>query len=302
MQLHNLEKQIDHQTIINNISVTINKGEITGIIGRNGSGKTTLFRLLSGQYILDSGKIVIEGQDINQHLSLKQKIFYIDEQEQFLNPYSLNKILLFYINAYPNFDRDKYFCLTKEKMLNENSKYRSLSKGMKGLYRIILAICSNADYLLLDEPFDGLDVFVRKNIIALILDTITDNSRAILISSHNLNELENIIDRALFLDQQQIQYDYHLENIREKARKVQLVFSSKKIPAVVKNNSKLLRYQGRVVTVVFEDYTDSLEQAIQDEQPLLFEELPLTLEDLFEINFSKTTKKTIPKEKEQFYV
>lgn len=199
----------------------------------------------------------------------------------------MKKILIFYSNAYPNFDRDKYFCLTNENNLNENSKYRSLSKGMRGLYRIILAICSNANYLLLDEPFDGLDVLVRKNIIELILDTITDNSRAILISSHNLNELENIIDRALFLDQQQIQHDYHLENIREKARKIQLVFSSKKIPAIVKNNSKLLRYQGRVVTVIFENYTDSLKQAINDEHPLLFEELPLTLEDLFEINFSK---------------
>lgn len=102
--------------------------------------------------------------------------------------------------------------------------YRRMSKGMQGLYKMILAIASNADYLLLDEPFDGLDIIVRKKVIGLLLENLSESNRTAIIASHNLNELENIIDRALLIKGRTIAKDYRLETMRENARKIQFVF------------------------------------------------------------------------------
>lgn len=286
MKIENLVKTIDHKIILNDINLTLNQGEITGLIGRNGSGKTTFFRLLAGHYEFDKGMIFINHEDIQTNKLLKQKIFYIDEQYNFLSGYTLNKLLEFYQNAYAGFDKEKYLHLTKANELKPTFKYGSMSKGMQGLYKIILAICSNADYLLLDEPLDGLDLIVKKNILGILLDDVSENNRSITISSHNLNELESIIDRALILKRNQIKLDYHLEALRENARKIQMVFKTKKVPAFIKENSRLLHIQGRVVTAIFENYTETLELAIQNEYLILFEELPLTLEDLFEVNLA----------------
>ncbi|MDA9470393.1 ATP-binding cassette domain-containing protein [Enterococcus sp. 5H] len=286
MRIEGLVKTIDQKDILNDLTLTLRKGEITGLIGTNGSGKTTFFRSIAGHYELDQGKIFIDDVDIQADKLLKQQIFYIDEQYNFLSSYSLNKLLLFYQNAYAGFNKEKYLSLLKKNNLNPNTKYRSMSKGMQGLYKMILAICSNADYLLLDEPLDGLDLIVKKNVLGLLLDDVSENQRAIVISSHNLSELESIIDRALILKNQHIQLDYHLEDLRENARKIQMVFKTKKVPQIVKQNSQLLHFQGRVVTSIFENYTEELKQAIEAEQPVLFEELPLTLEDVFEANFA----------------
>ena len=100
-------------------------------------------------------------------------------------------------------------------------------KGMQGLYKMILAIASNADYLLLDEPFDGLDIIVRKKVIGLLLENLSESNRTAIIASHNLNELENIIDRALLIKGRTIAKDYRLETMRENARKIQFVFRGK---------------------------------------------------------------------------
>lgn len=287
MKLENVSKKIEQRIILDNITVTVNKHEITGLIGRNGSGKTTLFRTLANHYELDNGKIFIEDLDIRKHSLLKQNIFYIDEQYNFFSGYSLKSIQLFYENAYPKFDKNKFIALLAEHHLDLRYKYRAMSKGMQGLFKMMLAVCSNADYVLLDEPFDGLDILIKKKVIGLLLDDVAEKNRAYVISSHNLNELESIIDRALILKEHRIQYDYHLENLREQARKIQMVFSTKNVPTVIKENSKLLHFQGRVMTAIFESYTTDLEAAIKQLHPILFEELPLTLEDLFEVNLSK---------------
>lgn len=152
---------------------------------------------------------------------------------------------------------------------------------------MILAISSNATYLLLDEPFDGLDVIIRKKVIGLLLGHIADGKRTAVIASHNLQELEGIIDRALLIKGQTIVKDYRLETMRETAKKFQMVFKTKKVPQIVKDNSKLIAFQGRVVVAVFENYDTQLAAKILAEQPLVFEELPLSLEDLFEANLNK---------------
>lgn len=285
MKVNNLQKTIDGQVILEEINFSLNPQEIVGLVGRNGSGKTTLFRTLAGHYLLDDGEVSIAGMDLAKAVEQKTQLFYIDELDNFLKYYSLKKINEFYRLAYPKFDQDRYLALLKENEFHQRMSYRRLSKGMQGLYQMILAISSEANYLLLDEPFDGLDVIVRKKVIALLLDHLaTHENCSIMIASHNLMELEGIIDRVLLLKGKSIVKDYSLEQMREHARKLQLVFRRKGVPAFVKEQAKLLSIQGRVVTVIFEEYTPELADQLKALEPVVMEELPLSLEDLFEAN------------------
>lgn len=285
MKVNNLQKTIDGQAILEEINFSLNPQEIVGLVGRNGSGKTTLFRTLAGHYLLDGGEVTIAGMDLAKAVEQKTQLFYIDELDNFLKYYSLKKINEFYRLAYPKFDQDRYLALLKENEFHQRMSYRRLSKGMQGLYQMILAISSEANYLLLDEPFDGLDVIVRKKVIALLLDHLaTHENCSIMIASHNLVELEGIIDRVLLLKGKSIVKDYSLEQMREYARKLQLVFRRKGVPAFVKEQAKLLSIQGRVVTVIFEEYTPELADQLKALEPVVMEELPLSLEDLFEAN------------------
>lgn len=286
MKVTHLTKKIDQQAILEDVNFDLVTNEIVGLIGRNGSGKTTLFRTIAGHYYTDGGEITINDKNIELFPKERQHIFYIDEKENFLGQYSLKKLNTFYRAAYPNFDQDLFLSLIKEHRLSLRLSYNRMSKGMQGLFQMILAIASNATYLLLDEPFDGLDVIVRKKVIRLLLDNMSESKRTTLIASHNLNELENIIDRALLLKGNTITHDYRLEEVREQAKKIQMVFKTKKVPELVKQHSKALAFQGRVVTALFENFTEELANKINALEPIVFEELPLTLEDLFEANLA----------------
>ena len=293
MNIKNLTKTIDQQPVLKDISFTLTEKEIVGLVGRNGSGKTTLFRVLAGHYLPDSGDIQINQESLFQHPAVKQDLFFIDEKENFLRTYSIKKIAKFYQLAYPKFDQVLFIDLIRKHELLLNRSYRQLSKGQQALFQVILAICSNAQYLLLDEPFDGLDLIVKKEVIGLLMEHLGEQSRTALIASHNLSELENLVDRVLLLKNQTISKDYRLEDMREKAKKLQLVFKTKKVPALVKENSKMLDFQGRVVTVVFERFSKELEEAIKEFDPLVYEELPLSLEDLFEANLNSHKKEAM---------
>ena len=284
MKIRQLTKMIGTKTVLTDIDFSLNENEIIGLIGRNGSGKTTLFRTIAGNYLPDAGEITINGQNIARNSQLKTEIFYIDELDNFLKYYPLQAIYEFYRTAYPKFDQDLYLQLLKEHGFNPKMLYSKASKGIQGLYQMILAIASNAKYLLLDEPFDGLDIIIRKKVIGLLLTHLAANNRCALIASHNLQELEGLIDRALLLKGQTITKDYTLENMRKNARKLQLVFRTKQVPPFIKENSKLITIQGRVIVAVFENYTAELAALIKSYDPLVFEELPLSLEDLFEAN------------------
>lgn len=287
MKVMKLSKMIEGKQILNDVHFELKANEIVGLIGRNGSGKTTLFRTLTGQYLPDKGEIELDGISLLTATQSKSELFYIDEAENFLAPYTLKTINQFYRTAYPNFNQDLFLTLTGSHQLPLHVNYHGLSKGMQGLFNMILAISSNARFLLLDEPFDGLDVIVRKDVIGLLLEHISDNQRTALIASHNLNELENLADRVLLLKNQTIIKDYRLEEMRESAKKIQMVFKTKKIPSLVKEHSRLLTIQGRVITAIFEDFNQDLANKIQTPQPVLFEELPLSLEDLFEANLKE---------------
>lgn len=284
MKVQNLSKIIDQKEILRDIQFELTIGEIVGLVGRNGLGKTTLFRTLNSHYLADSGEIILQGTNLLEDPQYKNQLFFIDEKENFFNPYSLKKIAAFYQLSYPKFDLDFFTKLIHAYQLPLNRSYQRLSKGMQKLFLLILAMSSKATYIFLDEPFDGLDVLVKKQMIELLLDAVGNQPISILISSHQLNELEPIIDRVMLLSQHTITQDYQLEALREHARKLQLVFKDKEIPEIVKQNSKAISIQGRVIVALFENYSDELAEKIKALAPLVMEELPIQLTDVFEAN------------------
>lgn len=284
MKVQNLSKIIDQKEILRDIQFELTIGEIVGLVGRNGSGKTTLFRTMNSHYLADSGEIILQGTNLLEDPQYKNELFFIDEKENFFNPYSLKKIAAFYQLSYPKFDLDFFTKLIHAYQLPLNRSYQRLSKGMQKLFLLILAMSSKATYIFLDEPFDGLDVLVKKQMIELLLDAVGNQPISILISSHQLNELEPIIDRVMLLSQHTITQDYQLEALREHARKLQLVFKGKEIPEIVKQNSKAISIQGRVIVALFENYSDELAEKIKALEPLVMEELPIQLTDVFQAN------------------
>ena len=287
MNIRRAKKLIDGKVVLDDINLSIKENQIIGLVGRNGAGKTSLFRVIAGHYLLDEGAVLINGVDVAKNPDLKKDIFYIDEQYSFFAGSSLATLGEFYAINYPNFDRQGFIKLLEENDLDKNDAYRSMSKGMQGLFKMILAIASNAKYLFLDEPFDGLDVIVRKNVTRLFLRHLADSNQSVMISSHNLQDLEAIIDRSVLLKDKTIRQDILLEDFKEKARKIQLVLGEKEIPTWIKNHSRALRIEGRVLTLVFDDYNQEIVDKLKDLSPVLMEELPLSLEDFFEANLSK---------------
>lgn len=289
LRVSKLSKTIDHRAIIEDISFDWQPGEIMGLVGRNGVGKTTLFRTMSRQYLPESGCVTIDDHDLVREPLYQRQLFFIDTQYNFLGNYRLRELPDFYSLVYTDFDQQRYRDLLAHFKLDPQDQYRRLSKGMRALVNVILALTSNATYIILDEPFDGLDVIVRENIASMVIDEVADQTKGFLISSHDLNELDGLSDRVLLLKDSRLAHDYNLEDVRAKAKKVQLVFKDKQIPALLKDNSQLIRVSGRVLVVVFPDYTADLDQQLRALQPVLFEELPLTLEDLFRANLATDT-------------
>lgn len=287
MRVVNLSKTINKKEVLSNISFELNVGEITGLIGRNGSGKTTLFRTITNIYKRDAGDIFINQQSLDEMPDLREGIFYLDEHYNFIPNQTIKKTARYYQQLYSTFDYEKFASLLAKYNLDETMKLYQQSKGNQALFKMILAFSCQSKFYLFDEPFDGLDVIVKKKVISLLLHEVSFNQCGIVISSHNLQELESLIDHAIILHESIIYKDFDLTNIKNVTKKYQMVFQKKEVPCLVRDNCRIIQVQGRVLIGVFEKMTDELYEGILSLDPVLFEEVPLTLEDIFSSHFTK---------------
>ncbi|WP_314208362.1 ABC transporter ATP-binding protein [Vagococcus salmoninarum] len=286
MKVKHLSKTIDSQEILKDISFSMVPGQINGLVGRNGTGKTTLFRTVVDHYQKDQGSITIADQEIDVKRELYTTIFYLDTQLNPLTTMTPYTIESYYRKLYPSFDTEKFLSLLEKYQLPKRGFYRNYSKGMQGLFNVILAFSTGATYLFFDEPFDGLDIIIKKQVIRLVIDEVSKNQLSLMISSHNLLELEGLVDRALILKDGQIIKNYDLESMRSTSVKVQLAFKEKEIPPLLQESGYILSQQGRVITVLFDELKPELLTAIKALEPVIFEELPISLEDLFASNLT----------------
>ncbi|EUJ47446.1 ATP-binding cassette domain-containing protein [Paenilisteria rocourtiae] len=286
MIIDRITKRIEGNLVLENISFELKAGEITALIGRNGVGKTTLFSIIAGMYLADAGQVMLDGQDLRKNPALKKNIFFLEDNMNYFNTYSVKAVVKIYKNVYATFDEEFFNTLMERFELPTKAKVMSFSKGRKALFFMILAFSLDVRYLLLDEPLDGLDVIVKKQLLQFILETVADRKTSVLIASHRLDELEMVADRVLVLKGTSLELDYYLEALRDTALKIQVAFKSKHVPAFVKEESELLQRNGRIYTLLVTENTDDFVSRLKLVEPILYQEMAITMEDVFTIRLS----------------
>ena len=276
--IDNINKNFSKKIVLNNVSFTVNTGEIVALIGRNGSGKTTLLKILSGIYSQDSGEMGIEGVD---NKNIKKQLIYIPDRFDYFKNSKIKRVCEFYKLAYENFD-EQYFKTELEKIkLSQTSRLSELSKGQLAIFSLILGISCRTKFIFLDEPLDGIDVINTKMIVDYILDAQSDGV-GLLISSHQLNALENISDKVVYLDDG---VGVSEEVNKDEYSKYQLVYQEK-ISEELRSNPdvRTISNIGRVYVVIMRGSYEVTQDIIQDKELLQYDRLPISLEDIFLIN------------------
>lgn len=281
MEIKNISKIINGKLLLDNISMNVNPGEIVGIIGRNGVGKTTLFRTIMSYYKPDNGEVIIDGEVLAKAPHLFGDIFMLQDQIHAWDGYKVKTIKKFYQKTYPKFNTAKFEALLTQVKLNPAHKLGTYSKGMSGIFGLILALSIGAKYLLLDEPMEGLDIIAQKQILPILLEEVDKNKLGVVISSHHLQELEPIADYIHILKNNTITRTYHLETMREEAVKIQIAFKEKELPSILLEHGTVIQQFGRVYTLLIPELTPELRMKFKALEPIFMDELPVTLEDLF---------------------
>lgn len=287
LKVTNVKKTIDNQTILEDISFTLQKGSITGLLGRNGAGKTTLLRTLVGILNPDEGTVTYNEIDVHKHPEVKQKVVFVPDSTNILSGYTVKEIVKFYKAVYHNFNAD-YFYELLERFNLPDKRIRSYSRGMKALLAMILAFSTGVEYIILDEPTNGLDPIVKRQILQFLIEEVSEREITILISTHHLDEIEKIADTVIILKDHTIASITALDDTKSRYAKIQVAYE-RSLPQKLENlsNVKVLQQTGKVYTVLIEGNVATTLEKFHKEQPLLLEELPMSLEDVFVTAFEE---------------
>ncbi|WP_078555100.1 ABC transporter ATP-binding protein [Bacillus alkalicellulosilyticus] len=280
IEVKSLSKVIHNKEVLSDITFQLNPGEIVGLVGRNGAGKTTLLRLLVGILVPTSGDVFINNKSVYVYPQSKRDIMFVPDSSEALKNYSTYEIAAFYKEVYPRFDIVYFEELLERFSLPKTQKIKNYSKGMKALFSLVLAFSTKAKYILLDEPTDGLDVIIKKKILQFIIEEVEQSQVSVIISSHRLDELEFMADKIVMIKDGKLDSDYKLDEIKAAYKKLQVVFTEY-IPEVIEKRVTVLAQTGRVYTLLLDNKNEEVAALIEQEKPLLLEELPVGLEDVF---------------------
>lgn len=282
IEMKNVSKSFDRYQAVENVNLSIQKGSIYGLIGSNGAGKTTLIKLLAGIYQQDNGNVTINGKHVYENVSLKQQVFYIPDQPYFLFHYTTRQMAQFYKSVYPGWNEERFLKLVELFELDANKKIHTFSKGWQRQAAFILALSAKPEILILDEPMDGLDSVVRKKVKNLLIQDVADREMTILISSHNLREIEDICDHIGILHKGTLLIQKELDDLKSDIHKVQVAYKEG-IPESLLANLSLLHTEkrGSVSLCIVRGREAEIETQFLRTQPLIFDMLPLTLEEIF---------------------
>ena len=223
LEIKNVTKKFGDFTALENLSMTIPKGAVYGLVGPNGAGKSTIIRHITGVYRPDAGEITLEGQPVYENPDVKVRIGYIPDEIFYFPSATLEEMHKFYKGIYPDFDEDLYLRLFEVFKLPRKGQLRRFSKGMQKQAAFHLTICCRPDVMVLDEPVDGLDPVMRRQVWSLILSDVAQRGTTVLISSHNLRELEDICDHVGIMDHGKMLLERSLADMQGNIVKLQLV-------------------------------------------------------------------------------
>ena len=282
IKIKNVSKAFGEVKAVNQITLTIQNGLVFGMLGTNGAGKSTLLRMMAGVLKPDSGQIYVDGEPVWDNPSAKSKFFYISDDQFYYPNATPSDLISFYKNFYPAFDESRFLEFLKSFGLDYNRKINTFSKGMKKQISILLGICSNASYIFCDETFDGLDPVMRQAIKSLFAKEIEEKGLTPIIASHSLRELEDICDLIGVLLKGGVLLSKELEDLKCNLTKVQCVLPPES-DEYLEHNLNILKKQrrGKLLTMTVRGKEEEIEAKIQQLEPIYYESLPLTLEEIF---------------------
>ncbi|PSL43559.1 ABC-2 type transport system ATP-binding protein [Salsuginibacillus halophilus] len=280
MEVRNISKSIQETEVLCDVSFSIAPGTITGIVGRNGVGKTSLLKTMVDIFRPDEGEVRVKGESIQINPSAKQHVIFVSDVTEAFKNESVDHIVSFYREVYPSFDHAYFEELMARFDLEKIQQVKKYSKGRKALFALILAFATRADFVLLDEPTDGLDVIVKRQMMQFMVEAVAENDISILIATHRLDELETLADQIIMLKDGQVEARYELESVKMQYQKMQIVYAEQ-MPEEVIEKVNILQQSGRVYVCFIARADNETKQAVEKSGPLLIEELPMSLEDLF---------------------
>jgi ABC-2 type transport system ATP-binding protein len=282
IDLKTVVKSFDGFNALDGVNMHVNTGSVYGLVGPNGAGKTTLMNTLCGIYKADAGYILVDSQSVYENNNVKKRIVYISDDVFYFHNSTTEGLKNFYKGIYPDFDEQMFVDYAKYfPAINPKANIRRLSKGMKKQVAFWIAICCKPDVLVLDEPVDGLDPMMRHQVWGLIMNEVASREVTVLISSHNLRELEDVCDSVGIMNKGQIIIEASLDELKTKLVKIQTSFAEETDISALGVNVLRVKQSGRVYELIVSGDKEEIKQKLNEANALFVEELPLTLEEIF---------------------
>ncbi len=282
IKVSNLVKDFEGFRALDECSLNVEKGSVYGLVGPNGAGKSTLIRHLVGVYRQTSGEIMIDGQSVYENEDIKRRIGYIPDDQFYFPASNVYDMMKFYRSMYRDFDMDKFEKLKEVfSEIDPKRNIRRYSKGMQKQAAIWLMICCRPDVIILDEPVDGLDPVMRRRVWSIIMADVAERETTVLISSHNLRELEDVCDYVGILSHGKMLLERSLSDLQGNISKLQLAFSGD-VPEFGGELNVLHKAgTGRIVTLIVRHSSDDALELAAAYCPAVVDCVPLTLEEIF---------------------
>lgn len=280
IEVRNVIKEFDGFRALDDLSMTVPTGSVYGLVGPNGAGKSTIIRHLTGIYRQDAGEIMIDGAPVFENPEVKSRIAYIPDDIFYYANASIREMMDFYRSIYPHFDAERFKKLSDVFGLDPKRQMRRLSKGMQKQAAFWIAVSLRPEILILDEPVDGLDPVMRRQIWSIIMADVAENGTTVLVSSHNLRELEDVCDSVGIMNKGKIMIERSLNELQENIVKIQLALPDGEVlpeglDILHKSNT------GRLQSLIMHGTQEELTEKLQSAHPLFIDAVPLTLEEIF---------------------
>ena len=282
LEAKNVVKTFDGFRALDSLNMTVPKGAVYGLVGPNGAGKSTIIRHLAGIYRQDSGEVLLDGQPVYENPAVKRRMTVIGDDWYYFPQANIREMARFFAGLYPAFSWERYEKLKQVFPLDEKMMLRRMSKGMQKQAAFWLAVCCMPEYLILDEPVDGLDPVMRRQVWSLLLGDVSERGTTVLVSSHNLRELEDVCDHVGILNRGQVLLERSLSDLQDNTVKLQVAYAGVTEPMLPSELNILHRsHVGRVYTYIVRGSRAEILRRMEITDPILLESIPLTLDEIF---------------------
>ena len=282
IEVRELVKRFGGFAALDGASVTVPEGSVYGLVGPNGAGKSTLIRHITGVYRADRGQVLVDGENVYENPEKKALVAAIPDEWFYFPSATIRDMMRFYRGFYPAFDMDRYERFKEVFAISEKAVIRRLSKGMQKQAAFWLTMCCRPKYLVLDEPVDGLDPVMRRQVWSLMMSDVAEYGTTVLVSSHNLRELEDVCDHVGIMSRGKVLLERSLSDLQENIVKLQVVWPSAEVPVLPADLPVLhTSHVGRVYTYIVRGNAGEVGRRMEESRPMMLEALPLSLEEIF---------------------